>query len=388
MAIKMSDDHRDIVNWADTSRIVVELIERHDDLKGRRGGQIVLVGGSAMLAHSIRISSGDIDIYSPDLDPDIVMDIEDEYKKKLGDDFRIDATPVENLWGNLMIRDIVAKSPLVQRVERSTSFWDIKALDVETLFLVKLEAGRLKDMNDLVGISQKTDALKLSARFNEMVKWHGIPDSVIGYADRFVESAKKLYGTDPVEVIKMIESSLPKRVTSMLMESWGDQEITVQDKDMGQYTGALRHARETMLATNQAITKLQGHIECLRMDRRFPVDVSKSPADRDARTQQVLEVLADRVQKMGAQLEKACVVIADLPEAERLPTLLSLRKRMSDVHGNLGALPSPQGSGTIADNAVQYIKSIAAATNATYDALPKASSPRVATSVIVKKPGP
>ena len=111
MAIKMSDDHRDIVNWADTSRIVVELIERHDDLKGRRGGQIVLVGGSAMLAHSIRISSGDIDIYSPDLDPDIVMDIEDEYKKKLGDDFRIDATPVENLWGNLMIRDIAAKSP-------------------------------------------------------------------------------------------------------------------------------------------------------------------------------------------------------------------------------------------------------------------------------------
>lgn len=150
----------------------------------------------------------------------------------------------------------------------------------------------------------------------------------------------------------------------------------------------LRHARETVLATNQAITKLQGHIECLRMDRRFPVDVPKSPADRDARTQQVLEVLADRVQKMGVQLEKTCAVIADLPEAERLPTLLSLRKRMSDVHGNLGTLPSPQGRGTIADNAVQYIKSIAAATNATYDALPKASSPRVATSVIVKKPGP
>ena len=118
------------------------------------------------------------------------------------------------------------------------------------------------------------------------------------------------------------------------------------------------------------------------------MDVPKNPADRDAHTQRVLEVLDERVQKMGVQLEKTCAVIADLPEAERLPTLLSLRKRMSDIHGNLGTLPSPQGSGTIADKAVQYIKSIAAATNATYDALPKASSPRVASSVIVKKPGP
>ena len=156
-------------------------------------------------------------------------------------------------------------------------------------------------MNDLVGISQKTDALKLSARFNEMVKWHGIPDSVIGYADRFVESAKKLYGADPVEVITMIESSLPKRVTSMLMESWGDQEITVQDKDVGQHTGALCNAREAVLATNQAITKLQSHIEFVRKDKTFPVDVPQNPADRDTRTQRVLEVLDEWVQKMGVQ---------------------------------------------------------------------------------------
>ncbi|MDA8152251.1 MAG: HipA domain-containing protein [Acidithiobacillus sp.] len=150
----------------------------------------------------------------------------------------------------------------------------------------------------------------------------------------------------------------------------------------------LRHARESVLATNQAMTKLQGHIDFVRMDKRFPVDVPKNPAERDAHTQRVLEVLDERVQKMGVQLEKTCAVIADLPDAERLPTLLSLRKRMSDIHGNLGTLPSPQGRGTIADKAVQYIKSIAVATNTTSDALPKASSLRVATSVIVKKPGP
>ena len=183
-------------------------------------------------------------------------------------------------------------------------------------------------------------------------------------------------------------SSLPKRVTSMLMESRGDQEIAVQDKDVGRHTGGLHHAREAVLATSQAITKLQGHIECVRKDKTFPVDVPQNPADRDTRTQRVLEVLDERVRKMVVQLEKTCAVIADLPEAERLPTLLSLRKRMSDVHGHLGTLPSPQGSGTIADKAVQYIKSIAAATSAAYDALPKGSPPGAATSVRVKKPGP
>ena len=117
------------------------------------------------------------------------------------------------------------------------------------------------------------------------------------------------------------------------------------------------------------------------------MDVPKNPADRDAHTQRVLEVLDERVQKMGVQLEKTCAVIADLPEAERLPTLLSLRKRMSDVHGNLGTLPSPQGSGTIADGVISYLKTVGATMVATYEALPKASAPTGATSAIVRKPG-
>lgn len=216
----MREADRETVTWADTTQIVDDLIRRHEDINGLHGGQIILVGGSAMLAHSVRISSGDVDIFSPDLNADIVLDMESDLQKKLGEDFRIDLTPTENLWGNLLIRDIAVRSPLLRRVETSTSCWDIKALDVETLFLVKLEAGRKKDMEDLIVIAPKTDVERLTARFNEMVKWHGLPDAVIGYADRFIEKMQQLYAEEPLHLIEQIESSLSKRVTGMLKESW------------------------------------------------------------------------------------------------------------------------------------------------------------------------
>lgn len=216
----MIEIDRETVTWADTTQIVDDLIRQHERIKGLRGGQIILVGGSAMLAHSVRISSADVDIFSPDLDPDIVMDMEIDLQKKLGEGFRIDLTPTENLWGNLLIRDIAVRSPLLRRVETSTSCWDIKALDVETLFLVKLEAGRKKDMEDLIAIAPKTNAERLAERFTEMVRWHGLPDTVMGYADRFVEKMQQLYVEDPAITIERIKHSLSKHVTSMLMESW------------------------------------------------------------------------------------------------------------------------------------------------------------------------
>ncbi|MBN6739337.1 hypothetical protein JKG47_02040 [Acidithiobacillus sp. MC6.1] len=83
------NDARNIVDWDTTQRILRDLIEAHSRVG--RAGQIVVVGGSAMLAHQIRISSGDIDVYSPVFDQDIVQDIEDRYQAALGEDFRIDA---------------------------------------------------------------------------------------------------------------------------------------------------------------------------------------------------------------------------------------------------------------------------------------------------------
>lgn len=80
--ILMPITSREIVNWEDTIQIVNDLIRQHGNINGRRGGQIILVGGSAMLAHGVRISSGDIDLYSPDLDADIVFDVEKSLQQK------------------------------------------------------------------------------------------------------------------------------------------------------------------------------------------------------------------------------------------------------------------------------------------------------------------
>ncbi|MBU2767759.1 hypothetical protein HAP94_16645 [Acidithiobacillus ferrivorans] len=217
----MKTKSRNTVGWEETLEVVKEIVKRHEDEPDKKGCQIILVGGSSMLAHHIRASSGDVDIYSPDLDADIIMDLESEYKRKFGnEDFRIDATPTENLWGNLLVRDIAARSPLLERIVTHTSTWDIKALDVETLFLVKLEAGRKKDFEDLIQISSKTNVENLSDRFKEMVKWHGLPDTIMGYADRFIDQTHKLYGASPNAILERIAPSLPKRVTSMLRESW------------------------------------------------------------------------------------------------------------------------------------------------------------------------
>jgi hypothetical protein len=213
-------DNREAVRWEDTAEIVELLIQQHEQIEGLRGGQVILVGGSAMLAHSVRISSGDVDLYSPDMDPDVVLDVENKLQEKFGADFRIDLTSTENLWGNLLIRDLAVRSPLLKRVETPTACWDVKALDVETLFLVKLDAGRKKDMEDIVAISHKTNAEKLITRFNEMVKWHGLPDTIMGYADRFIEKIHELYGTAPTTTIKQISPALSRHVTSMLKESW------------------------------------------------------------------------------------------------------------------------------------------------------------------------
>lgn len=75
-------------------------------------------------------------------------------------------------------------------------------------------------MEDLIAISSKTSAEKLSTRFNEMVKWHGPPDTVMGYADRFVEKMQDLYAEGPVATIENIRASLSRHVTGALIESW------------------------------------------------------------------------------------------------------------------------------------------------------------------------
>jgi hypothetical protein len=211
---------RNLVNWEITQRILRDLIDSHS--RAGRAGQIIVVGGSAMMAHQMRISSGDIDVYSPVIDQDIVQDIEERYQAELGNDFRIDATGTENIWGNILIRDIEKDSPVIGHVDTASGRWTLRTMSIETLFLVKMEAGRAKDHEDLAHIARRTSMEKVANRFVQLAPWHGIPDALTGFADRFIEKAQHLWGSAPAQTLSRIAPGLPKRALGMLRDAWSE----------------------------------------------------------------------------------------------------------------------------------------------------------------------
>jgi hypothetical protein len=212
------EDNRSAVDWRKTKEILRDLLDAHKKVKS--GGQVVLVGGSAMLAMDIRISSGDIDIFSPEIDPDLTLDIEKKYQCSLGDSFRIDHTPTENIWGSILIRDILENSPVIDKMQTESGCWTIRCLSPETLFLVKMESGRAKDEADLELIAKSTSAEKLWARFVEVVRWVPDRNALLGFSDRLVSHVQSLFDVAPEKTLNAIRQSLPRGVIDMLSESW------------------------------------------------------------------------------------------------------------------------------------------------------------------------
>ncbi|MGK9453192.1 hypothetical protein ACSSZE_18370 [Acidithiobacillus caldus] len=212
------ENNRSAVDWGKTKEILRDLLDAHKGVKS--GGQVVLVGGSAMLAMDIRLSSGDIDIFSPEIDPDLTLDIEKKYQGSLGESFRIDHTPTENIWGSILIRDILENSPVIERIQTESGYWTVRCLSPETLFLVKMESGRAKDEEDLELIAKSTSPERLCARFCEVVRWVPDRNAVVGFSDRLVSHVQSLFDVSPESTISAIRESLPRGVVDMLSESW------------------------------------------------------------------------------------------------------------------------------------------------------------------------
>lgn len=212
-----------MIDYPQTLQVVQELLERHDraGLLTRDPG-IVLVGGNALMAHQIRMASGDVDLYFPQYSADIVREVEREGQATYGPDFRLDVTATENLWGMVLIRDIDADSIDVRSGALPThKNWHLKALSLETLFLVKLDAGREKDLGDLPLIAAKTTAERICRRFGVLVPWHGTPQAVPGYADRLVQKLHTLYAIPENEIVARIRPTLPRFIGAMLEETYG-----------------------------------------------------------------------------------------------------------------------------------------------------------------------
>jgi hypothetical protein len=128
------------------------------------------------------------------------MEVEARLKLRYGNLFKIDATAAENIWGQIIIRDI-ASSPDISKLDIGGRSLVVKALTPEDLYLLKLYAGREKDRVDLELLKPRVDFDKLTTRFGDYLGWHPDPHHLIGYVDQFVQDAGSRWGQDELALI-------------------------------------------------------------------------------------------------------------------------------------------------------------------------------------------
>jgi predicted nucleotidyltransferase len=167
---------------------------------------IVLVGGTALAGWKIRAHSRDVDIYMPEISLDAVESVEQEFRARHGDRFRLDVTTGENVWGSILLRDI-ASSPLVGIIDGL----ELRALRIEDLFLLKLTAGRSRDVTDLDLLAPRTTGDALVNRWNQLIKWHGDRNAILGFADALVVQLRRLFGCDPQAIIARLAITAGQR---------------------------------------------------------------------------------------------------------------------------------------------------------------------------------
>lgn len=198
--------------------VIAKLIERSLQVEEPIDHTIVVVGGTALSAHGIRNLSEDVDLYVKTFSDDIVFQVERELMEVYGPAFKIDVTATENLWGFILLRDIEKHSPTYKAIEVSGQIFIVKALSIEDLFLLKLDAGREKDRQDLPLIAARTTPEALIHRFNTIIQWHGNRPALPGYADELVRRMEICYGLEPKQVICQLK--LPKFVENLLWETY------------------------------------------------------------------------------------------------------------------------------------------------------------------------
>jgi hypothetical protein len=211
------------ISYQDAVNVIRRLLETAENHKTPFEEPIVMVGGTAMAAHNIRKLSYDVDLYARDFSDDVVYQVEQEFKRQFGNDFKIDVTSVENIWGDIMLRDIHESEPdmVMHSGNRDIT---IRKLSPEDLFLLKLDTGREKDQDDLFVLYKKTNSERLIERFNVVWKWHGNRDAVLGYADSFVSTLSEFSPNRPLDIVARLK--LPEYMLTLLRETWSENNGT------------------------------------------------------------------------------------------------------------------------------------------------------------------
>ena len=154
---------------------LLEAIERivlsaQNNAAGTVGSYIVLVGGSALCIRGLRDQSYDVDFYGAREFLLAAASLEKELLSEYGDEFRIDGTMSDTIWGRIKIGDI-ADSPVVGKYLYGNQDFEIRALTPETLFIQKADSGREKDLADLVLIAPSTTPERIANRLGKFIQY-------------------------------------------------------------------------------------------------------------------------------------------------------------------------------------------------------------------------
>lgn len=154
---------------------------------------MVTVEGTALAALSIRSRSDDLDVYMSELDDTAVSTVQEFFRRKLGPNFKIDATPVNTIWGAFAVQDI-DESPPVETLNIEGMPVQIRALSAETLYLVKVAADRPKDRDDVVLIGAKCTYESVLDRAKRMFPWYGDRSAFPEFVERLARCTARDFG--------------------------------------------------------------------------------------------------------------------------------------------------------------------------------------------------
>lgn len=152
---------------------LVYLGEKYDDTSFLK--TFVLVGGSALCFQDVRALSADIDFFTEYSVKkyNIFDEVKQMFFERFGEKLEIDTTNSNFIWGQISIGDI-NKRPVAREIRGEKGLYEIKMLDPESLFIVKTEAMRDQDIEDLKILKNHTTKPKILNRFNELLPYNDI----------------------------------------------------------------------------------------------------------------------------------------------------------------------------------------------------------------------
>jgi hypothetical protein len=187
------DDESKKVALADAIETLRALLCEQLKLTGRLPKTVVTVGETALAALSIRAQSDDLDVYMSELDDTAVSTVQEIFRQKLGPNFKIDATPVNTIWGAFAVQDI-DESPPVETLDIEGTPVQIRALSAETLYLIKVAADRPKDRDDVVLIGAKCTYESVLARAKRTFAWYADRSAFPEFVERLARCMARDFG--------------------------------------------------------------------------------------------------------------------------------------------------------------------------------------------------